>query len=51
MPYLRFIFQNNPRMAAGLAKWLDLDEEAIRYLAADARKAREILALMREGSA
>ena len=51
MPYLRFIFQSNPRMAAGLARWLDLDEEAVRYLAADARRAREILALMREGSA
>ena len=25
MPYLRFIFQNNPEMAAGLARWLGLE--------------------------
>ena len=47
MPYLRFIFQNNPEMAAGLADWLGLDEEAIRFLAADARKAKKIISLMR----
>ncbi len=46
VPYLRVIFQNNPEMAAGLAKWLGLNEEAVRYLAADARKAKQILALM-----
>jgi replication factor C large subunit len=33
LPYLRIIFQNNPAMAAGIAKWLDLDIEMIEYLA------------------
>ena len=32
LPYLRIIFENNPEMAAGLAKWLDLDETMIEYL-------------------
>jgi len=32
LPYLRIIFENNPEMAAGLAKWLDLDEAMIEYL-------------------
>ncbi len=46
MPYLRFIFQNNPEMAAGLARWLGLDEEAITFLTADKKKAKQILSLM-----
>ncbi len=33
LPYLRIIFQNNAAMAAGIAKWLDLDAEMIEYLA------------------
>jgi replication factor C large subunit len=33
LPYLRIIFQNNAQMAAGIAKWLDLDSEMIEYLA------------------
>jgi len=32
LPYLRIIFENNAEMAAGLAKWLDLDEAMIEYL-------------------
>jgi len=32
LPYLRIIFENNAEMAAGLAKWLDLDEEMTAYL-------------------
>ena len=32
IPYLRIIFENNPEMAAGIAKWLDLDEDMINYL-------------------
>ncbi len=35
LPYLRVIFENDAEMAAGLAKWLDLDEAMIRYLATD----------------
>ena len=47
IPYLRVIFQNNPEMAAGLAEWLGLDEEAIKFLTADARKAKEIISLLK----
>ncbi len=46
IPYLRIIFQNNPEMAAGIASWLGLNEEAVRFLTADEKKAREILSLM-----
>jgi len=33
LPYLRIIFQNNVAMAAGIAKWLDLDVEMVEHLA------------------
>jgi len=46
IPYLKIIFQNNPEMAAGLARWLGLDAEAIRFLTADERKAKRILSLL-----
>ncbi len=32
MPYIRLIFQNNAEMKAGLARWLDLDEDMVGYL-------------------
>lgn len=32
MPYLRIIYRNNPDMAAGITKWLDLDQEMVEYL-------------------
>jgi replication factor C large subunit len=32
LPYLRIIYRNNPDMAAGITKWLDLDQEMIEYL-------------------
>lgn len=32
LPYLKVIFENNAEMAAGLAKWLDLDETMTEYL-------------------
>lgn len=32
VPYLKIIFKNNENMAAGLAKWLDLDQDMIEYL-------------------
>ncbi|MGC8896352.1 MAG: replication factor C large subunit [Candidatus Bathyarchaeia archaeon] len=35
LPYLRIIFRNNADMAAGLSKWLDLDQEMIEYLSED----------------
>ena len=47
IPYLRVIFQNNPEMAAGIARWLGLDEEAINFLTADKKKARQIISIMK----
>jgi replication factor C large subunit len=32
LPYLKIIFKNNAHMAAGIAKWLDLDQEMIEYI-------------------
>jgi replication factor C large subunit len=46
IPYLKIIFQNNVKMAAGLAKWLRLDEEMVRYLTDDDTGARTILERM-----
>jgi replication factor C large subunit len=44
MPYLKIIFENNPEMAAGLSKWLDLDENMIEYLAGNKKQTKTILA-------
>jgi hypothetical protein len=46
LPYLRIIFKNNVEMAAGLAKWLDLNPEMVDYLAESEEKARAIKALL-----
>ena len=46
IPYLRIIFRNNPEMAAGIANWLGLGEEEVRFLTADEERAKEILSLM-----
>jgi len=38
LPYLRVIFKNNADMANRIAKWLDLDEEIVEYLAGNKEK-------------
>jgi hypothetical protein len=43
IPYLKIIFQNNAKMAAGLAKWLRLDEEMIQYLVDNDEGAKAII--------
>jgi len=43
LPYLRIIFENNAEMAAGLTKWLDLDETMIEYLAGGTRQTKAII--------
>jgi len=43
LPYLRIIFKNNANMAAGIAKWLDLDAEMIEYLAGSKKIVEELL--------
>jgi replication factor C large subunit len=42
LPYLRIIFENNVDMAAGLARWLDLDQEMVEYIAGSEEKAEAI---------
>ena len=42
LPYLRIIFRNNVEMAAGIAKWLELDEDMIEYLAGSKKNAEAI---------
>jgi len=46
IPYLRIIFKNNATMAAGIAKWLDLDPEMIEYLVGSEEKAKAIAKLL-----
>jgi replication factor C large subunit len=46
LPYLKIIFKNNVDMAAGLAKWLDLDTEMVEYLVGSKQKAETIAALL-----
>jgi len=42
IPYLRIIFESNAEMAAGLTRWLDLDEDMVEYLAGGKRQAGAI---------
>jgi replication factor C large subunit len=46
LPYLKIIFKNDAVMAAGLAKWLDLDAEMVEYLVGSKEKAENIVALL-----
>jgi replication factor C large subunit len=46
IPYLRIMFKNDVNMAAGLAKWLDLEPEMVEYVAGNEEKAKEIIDLM-----
>jgi replication factor C large subunit len=46
LPYLKIIFKNNAEMAAGLAKWLDLDQEMVEYVTGNEEKTKEIFKLM-----
>jgi replication factor C large subunit len=46
LPYLRIIFKSDPKMAAGIAKWLDLDAEMIEYLTENKKSIGAITALL-----
>jgi replication factor C large subunit len=46
LPYLRIIFKNDAEMAAGIAKWLELETEMIENIAGSEEKAKSILELM-----
>ncbi len=43
LPYLKVIFENNAEMAAGTAKWLDLNTAMIEYLAGTKKQAKAII--------
>ncbi len=43
LPYLKVIFENNVEMASGTARWLDLDEAMIEYLAGTKKQAKAII--------
>jgi replication factor C large subunit len=43
LPYVRIIFESNPEMAAGISKWLDLDETMIEYLAGNKKQTKAII--------
>jgi replication factor C large subunit len=46
LPFLRIIFKNDVHKAAGIAKWLDLDEEMIEYIVGNKAKAGQITAFL-----
>jgi replication factor C large subunit len=46
LPYLKIIFKSNASMAAGIAKWLDLDAEMIGYMAGSDEKTEAITKLL-----
>jgi replication factor C large subunit len=46
LPYLRIIFKNDVHKAAGIVKWLDLDEEMIEYIVGNKAKAGQITAFL-----
>jgi len=46
IPYLQIIFESNAEMAAGLSRWLDLDEDMVNYLAGGEKQASAIMKRM-----
>ena len=44
LPHLKIVFENNVDMAVGLSKWLDLDEDMIKYLAGNKKQTKLIIA-------
>jgi replication factor C large subunit len=43
LPYLRIMFKNSVDVAAGLSRWLDLDEEMVEYLAGNKKQASAVI--------
>ena len=48
LPFLKIIFENNIEMAAGIAKWLKMNEQMISYLTGDNEKTKQIVNLMKK---
>ena len=47
LPYLKIIFKNNTQMAAGIAKWLEMDSELVEYIVGNKTKAGTITAFLK----
>ena len=47
LPYIRAIFHANPKMGAGIAKWLELNEEMVKYIAGDKEVAKRVIEYMK----
>jgi replication factor C large subunit len=47
IPYLKIIFENNPKMAAGLSRWFDFDEDMIEFLAQNKKNSKLIFTEMK----
>lgn len=43
LPYLKVVFENNAEMASRIARWLDLDESMIEYLAGTKGQSKAII--------
>jgi replication factor C large subunit len=48
LPYIRIVFKNDPNQAAGIAKWLDLDQGMVENLTGSKDKAEKIFAIINE---
>ncbi len=46
LPYIRFIFQKNPTMAAKMVTYFGFDEDMVSYLAGTEKRASKIISLM-----
>jgi replication factor C large subunit len=42
LPYLRVIFQSNPKWAAGLVRWFDFNEEMVEHIAQGKKYMKQI---------
>jgi len=41
LPYLRLIFEKNPKIASGLAEWFNFEKEMVNYLSGKGEKIKE----------
>jgi hypothetical protein len=46
LPYIQFIFQKNPEVAAKMATYFGFDEDMINYLAGTEKRASKITSLV-----
>lgn len=46
LPYVQFIFQKNPTMAAKMATYFGFDEDMVSYLAGTEKRTSRIISLL-----